>query len=212
MTTITLESIKAEHAKIGDLIAAFEKQQETAAQCGETKKLRAQVLAQQARIAELETTPPDKREDLRCVISDLCHQVRERDARIVTQQAQIEELEAYNSTRTDELLAAGLQVAAQQARIEQLLEAVEYCCSQVQEFITVPGISKALSTPDDLSALRAHDAAIWREAMQIAEDSRNKATMSKYSSVPECRAARDMAECLSKAYCHKADAIEKGGE
>lgn len=31
MTTITLESIKAEHAKIGDLIAAFEKQQETAA-------------------------------------------------------------------------------------------------------------------------------------------------------------------------------------
>src|SRR5574343_1297718 len=30
-TTITLESIKAEHAKIGDLIAAFEKQQETAA-------------------------------------------------------------------------------------------------------------------------------------------------------------------------------------
>ena len=68
---------------------------------------------------------------------------------------------------------------------------------------------KALSTPDDLSSLRAHDAAIWREAMQIAEDSRDKATMSKYSSVPECRAARDMAECLSKAYCHKADAIEK---
>lgn len=104
------------------------------------------------------------------------------------------------------------KVIDQQARIEQLLEAVEYCCSQVQEFITVPGISKALSTPADLSALRAHDAAIWREAMQIAEDSRNKATMSKYSSVPECRAARDMAECLSKAYCHKADAIEKGGE
>lgn len=100
-------------------------------------------------------------------------------------------------------------ILAQQARIEQLLEAVEYCCSQVQEFITVPGISKALSTPADLSALRAHDAAIWREAMQIAEDSRDKATMSKYSSVPECRAARDMAECLSKAYCHKADAIEK---
>lgn len=48
-------------------------------------------------------------------------------------------------------------ILVQQARIEQLLEAVEYCCSQVQEFITVPGISKALSTPDDLSALRAHD-------------------------------------------------------
>jgi hypothetical protein len=31
MTIITLESIKAEHAKIGDLIAAFEKQQESAA-------------------------------------------------------------------------------------------------------------------------------------------------------------------------------------
>src|SRR5574343_1976117 len=117
-------------------------------------------------------------------------------------------LDAVEQER-DELRA---QVLAQQARIEQLLEAVEYCCSQVQEFITVPGISKALSTPADLSALRAHDAAIWREAMQIAEDSRDKATMSKYSSVPEGRAARDMAEGLSKAYCHKADAIEKGGE
>ena len=31
MTTITLESIKAEHAKLADLIAAFEKQQEPSA-------------------------------------------------------------------------------------------------------------------------------------------------------------------------------------
>lgn len=50
------------------------------------------IIAQQARITELETTPPDKREDLRCVISDLCHQVRERDEKIVAQQARIEQL------------------------------------------------------------------------------------------------------------------------
>lgn len=111
-------------------------------------------------------------------------------------------------------------IIAQQARIEQLRETLQHFALIALGRDSLPSTfgmdvlasRKALSIPDDLSALRAHDVAIWREAMQIAEDSRNKATMSKYSSVPECRAARDMAECLSKAYCHKADAIEKGGE
>ena len=125
-------------------------------------------------------------------------------------------------------------ILAQQARIEQLTNFIKYaqvssgvcCCGDSMEGHSSPmacGHSPVdmwdyhsgellEAYPDDLSALRAHDAAIWREAMQIAEDSRDKATMSKYSSVPEGRAARDMAEGLSKAYCHKADAIEKGGE
>jgi chromosome segregation ATPase len=38
--------------------------------------------SQAREIEELKATPPDKREDLRCVISDLCQQVRDRDAEI----------------------------------------------------------------------------------------------------------------------------------
>lgn len=105
------------------------------------------------------------------------------------------------------------KIATQQARIEQLKRAIgNWERSETPHEIQIAEaelINAGLGVTDDLSALKAHDAAIWREAMQIAEDSRNKATMGKYSSIPECRAARDMAECLSKAYCHKADAIEK---
>ena len=107
------------------------------------------------------------------------------------------------------------QLAAEQATNMRLREALEHFFPDWRSYTPLNWRYKAveaLSTTSDTSSLRAHDAAIWREAMQIAEDSRDKATMSKYSSVPECRAARDMAECLSKAYCHKADAIEKGGE
>ena len=119
---------------------------------------------------------------------------------------------AFNAQLQDENAKLNQQLAAEQAKNVGLRELVEHFALidlgrslLPDDFgLWVLRARKALSTPADLSALRAHDAAIWREAMQIAEDSRDKATMSKYSSVPECRAARDMAECLSKAYCHKA--------
>src|SRR5574343_592718 len=122
--------------------------------------------------------------------------------------------------RTQKILQLEQQLADEQAKNVGLRELVEHFALidlgrrlLPDDFgLWVLRARKALSTPADLSALKAHDAAIWREAAKVAEDSRDKATMSKYSSVPECRAARDMAECLSKAYCHKADAIEKGGE
>jgi hypothetical protein len=43
-----------------------------------------QLAAAQEEIERLKATPPDKREDLRCVISDLCRQVQERDAKLAS--------------------------------------------------------------------------------------------------------------------------------
>lgn len=134
--------------------------------------------------------------------------------------AELEDVQLVSQLHYDANLSLRQQLAAEQAKNVGLRELVEHFALidlgrrlLPDDFgLWVLRARKALSTPADFSALRAHDAAIWREAMQIAEDSRDKATMSKYSSIPECRAARDMAECLSKAYCHKADAIEKGGE
>ena len=55
------------------LIQAFDEMKELAAQ-------RLQVMREQeAEIERLKLTPPDRREDLRCVISDLCAQVREAE-------------------------------------------------------------------------------------------------------------------------------------
>jgi len=46
-------------------------------------------------VERLKTTPPDKREDLCCVIADLCRYIRERDANIALLR---EALEIYRDT------------------------------------------------------------------------------------------------------------------
>lgn len=112
----------------------------------ELHELREKVIAQQARITELETTPPDKREDLRCVISDLCHQVRERDEKIVAQQARIEQLRSLLFN------AHGVFDDGEDIGNDRLIVSfgvADTLCDQIEE---------ALEFQDDLSALRAHDA------------------------------------------------------
>lgn len=58
----------------------------------ECEALRQQLAEAQAQIESLKTIPPYKREDLCCVISDLCEQVRERDKQLAAAQAHIDEL------------------------------------------------------------------------------------------------------------------------
>ena len=73
------------------------------------------------RIKELESTPVEKREDMRCVISDLCTQVRERDAIIATQAERINELEQWrddlirkqNDSRRNTQLGKAIEYAAE---------------------------------------------------------------------------------------------------
>lgn len=102
-------------------------------------------------------------------------------------------------------------ILAQQARIEQLLEAVEYCCSQVQEFITVPGISKALSTTDDLSVLRAHDEKLLADATRyrwLRDYMASPRTDLDDALVEACKEdnPKELDELIDRA-----EAIEKGG-
>jgi len=56
------------------------------------KALRQQLAEKNAEIERLKSTPPEKREDLRCVISDLCDQVRERDQQLAASQAREQQL------------------------------------------------------------------------------------------------------------------------
>ena len=65
-----IERLEANDASLRQ---AFDEMKELAAQ-------RLQVMREQeAEIERLKLTPPDRREDLRCVISDLCAQVREAE-------------------------------------------------------------------------------------------------------------------------------------
>lgn len=57
----------------------------------DSEALQQQLAKAQAQIGTLKTTPPDKREDLHCVISDLCEQVRARE----------EQLEAVTNQRDE---------------------------------------------------------------------------------------------------------------
>ena len=64
-------------------------------------RLRQQLAEKDAEIERLKSSPPDKREDLRCVISDLCEQVRERDNIIAAHQLREQELRKLLSNLAD---------------------------------------------------------------------------------------------------------------
>ena len=55
----------------------------------------------------------------------------------------------------DLAVSRGAELAAEQAKNAGLREALEYSIKQVPELATVPGISKALATQSDTSALEA---------------------------------------------------------
>lgn len=112
------------------------------------------------------------------------------------------------------------KIIAQQARIEQLTNFIKYaqvssgvcCCGDSMEGHPSPmtcGHSPVdmwdyhsgellKAYPDDLSALRAHDAAIWREAAQLCRN--------VYAFTPE---ENDSYRCMKECE-DRAEAIEKG--
>lgn len=104
-------------------------------------------------------------------------------------------------------MTQGEIILAQQARIEQLKHALSVGWSPYY----INGIDarkladEALATPDDLSALREHDAALWREAAEYCKqqadewDSDRVLTFKNY--------AGNCADELNA----RAEAIEKGG-
>lgn len=80
----TLEKVKADR-KVA--------QQALAEQCKETKSLRDQLAERDAEIALLKTTPPDMRQDLHCVASDLARECREERERADANEAIVEHLQ-----------------------------------------------------------------------------------------------------------------------
>ncbi len=85
-------------------------------------------------------------------------------------------------------------ILAQQARIEQLKELLDIARSYPETDI-YRAIGIALATPDDLSALRAHDAAIWWGAAKTCHriDTHNGAAFDCY------KACKEYAEAIEKA-------------
>ena len=102
------------------------------------------------------------------------------------------------------------KLAAEQAKNAGLREILQTFVErvdrgEVRSVKTYTQFKKALSTPDDLSALRAHDAAIWREAAQVCEQvawlNQNSAMLGPELNAVKCK----------DAMLARAEDIEKGG-
>ncbi len=105
--------------------------------------------AQQAEIERLKATPPDKREDLRCVISDLCQQVRDRDA----------EIEILRHNLDTEERNHAVEIAARDLVISQLKEAIDSTGS----YKTSEVLTAAIALQPSTEALDAYVAQKERE-------------------------------------------------
>ena len=112
------------------------------------------------------------------------------------------ELRRIAANQLEELEA---KIIAQQARIEQLKEQLVIAGRNCVDDFIAAGCLQSVDFPDDLSALRAHDAEIWREAAQVCEQ---VAWLNKNASMlgPELNAIK-----CKDAMLARADAIEKGG-
>lgn len=77
------------------------------------------------------------------------------------------------------------QLAAEQAKNVGLREALEYSIKQVPELATVPGISKAISTPSDTAALEA----IVKKASEVM---RRRSMSVAWNNEPDCNGPIEM--------------------
>lgn len=133
------------------------------------ESLREQLASAKAEIERLKSSTPDKREYLRCVISDLCEQVRERDNIIAAHQLrqQLADLKELNDNHAfnakyfkAEYEKATKQLADSQLREQQLREALGFAedCWFCEQMLTKSALTKmkhALVLSTDTSALEA---------------------------------------------------------